>query len=169
MHWICWKGIKTANKIESLVWNELVFNSLWPSDAIWQYKSRSTLAQAMACCWWLFISKVLWDSPGSNFSVSVQAIIFKMSLKSILLKVLPHLLGANGLMSLHEFLSLMEQTGVSGDYLRLKDVASLWLNLMMITRLNPYNGELGWGVYPIKYRHRFYGFVLWLPYKFLMN
>ena len=25
-------------------------NSLWPNDAIWQYKSVSTLAQVMACC-----------------------------------------------------------------------------------------------------------------------
>ena len=25
-------------------------NSLWPSDAIWQYRSGSTLAQVMACC-----------------------------------------------------------------------------------------------------------------------
>ena len=27
-----------------------IFNSLWPSDAIWPQKSRSTLAQVMACC-----------------------------------------------------------------------------------------------------------------------
>ena len=26
------------------------FNSLWPSDAIWQHKTGSTLAQVMACC-----------------------------------------------------------------------------------------------------------------------
>ena len=26
------------------------FNSLWPSDDIWQQGSRSTLVQAMACC-----------------------------------------------------------------------------------------------------------------------
>ena len=26
------------------------FNSLWPSDAIWQQGSRSTLVQVMACC-----------------------------------------------------------------------------------------------------------------------
>ena len=43
-------------------------NSLWPSDAIWQQRSGSTLAQVMACCLtapshylnqcWLIISKV---------------------------------------------------------------------------------------------------------------
>ena len=26
------------------------FNSLWPSDALWQHRSWSTLAQIMACC-----------------------------------------------------------------------------------------------------------------------
>ena len=29
---------------------EFVHNSLWPSDAIWQHKSESTLAHVMACC-----------------------------------------------------------------------------------------------------------------------
>ena len=28
----------------------LFLNSLWPSDAIWQHRSRSTLAQIMYCC-----------------------------------------------------------------------------------------------------------------------
>ena len=27
-----------------------IFNSLWPSDAIWWHRSGSTLAQVMACC-----------------------------------------------------------------------------------------------------------------------
>ena len=45
-------------------------NPLRPSDAIWQHRSGSTLAQVMACCltapshymnkFWLIISKVLW-------------------------------------------------------------------------------------------------------------
>ena len=26
------------------------FNSLWPSDAIWHHRSKSTLVQVMACC-----------------------------------------------------------------------------------------------------------------------
>ena len=44
----------------------------WPSDAIWRHRSRSTLAQVMACCLtapshylnqcWLIISKFLWYS-----------------------------------------------------------------------------------------------------------
>ena len=47
-------------------------NSLWPSDAIWRWRSWSTLVQVMACCLtapshylnqcWLIISKVLWHS-----------------------------------------------------------------------------------------------------------
>ena len=60
-------------------------NSLWPSDAIWQHKSGSTLAQVMACCLtapshylnqcWLLISKALWHLPVSNFTTSCQATI----------------------------------------------------------------------------------------------
>ena len=48
------------------------FNSLWPNDAIWRHRSRSTLAQVMACCLttpshyliqcWLIFSKVQWHS-----------------------------------------------------------------------------------------------------------
>ena len=47
-------------------------NSLWPSDAIWRWRSWSTLVQVMVCCLmapshylnqrWLIISKVLWHS-----------------------------------------------------------------------------------------------------------
>ena len=50
----------------------IIFNSLGPSDAIWHWRSWSTLVQVMACClttpsyylnWcWLIISKVLWHS-----------------------------------------------------------------------------------------------------------
>ena len=53
-------------------------NSLWPSHAIWQHRSGSTLAQVMACCLmvsshylnqcWLIIDGVLWHSPVSNFA-----------------------------------------------------------------------------------------------------
>ena len=59
------------------VWKQFnsigLFNSLWPSDAIWQHKSGSTLVQVMACCLtapshhlnqcWLTISKVPRHSP----------------------------------------------------------------------------------------------------------
>ena len=54
----------------------LILNTLWPSDIIWWQGSRSTLAQAMACCLtapshylnqcWLMISEVLWHSPDKN-------------------------------------------------------------------------------------------------------
>ena len=49
-----------------------IFNSLGPSDAIWRWRSGSTLIQVMACCLtapshylnqcWLIIGKVLWHS-----------------------------------------------------------------------------------------------------------
>ena len=52
-------------------WFHLI-NSLGPSDAIWHWRSWSTLIQVMACCLmapshylrqcWLIISKVLWHS-----------------------------------------------------------------------------------------------------------
>ena len=50
----------------------LIFNLLWPSDAIWRQRSQSTLAQLMACCLtapshylnqrWLIISEFQWHS-----------------------------------------------------------------------------------------------------------
>ena len=52
-----------------LVFFSSSFNSLWPSDAIWQQRSGSTLAHVMACCLtassdclnecWLIITEVL--------------------------------------------------------------------------------------------------------------
>ena len=64
-------------------------NSLWPSDAIWRHRSRSTLSQIMTCCLtapshylncWLLISEVLWQSSEYNFTGNAQD-IFGMSLK----------------------------------------------------------------------------------------
>ena len=55
-----------------------LFNSLWPNDSIWQHRSRSTLAQVMACCLmapshylnqcWLIFSKVKWHSVEGNLT-----------------------------------------------------------------------------------------------------
>ena len=55
----------------------LIFNSLWPSDAIWCQRSGSTLDQVMVCCLtapshylnqcWLIITKVLQHLPEGNF------------------------------------------------------------------------------------------------------
>ena len=52
--------------------SQQLLNSLGPSDAIWRWRSWSTLVQVMACCLtapshylnqcWLIISKVLWHS-----------------------------------------------------------------------------------------------------------
>ena len=59
---------KDNNKRTQKSMNQCIFNSLWPSDAIWQHRCGSTLAQVMACCMtapshylnqcWLIISKV---------------------------------------------------------------------------------------------------------------
>ena len=81
------------------------FNSLWPSDTIWQHKSGSTLAQVMACCLtapshylnqcWLIISKVQWHSSVDNFTTETSAIYHKDTLKNIHLKFHSNLPGAN--------------------------------------------------------------------------
>ena len=59
-------------------------NSLWPSEAIWQHGSGSTLAQVMACCLmapshylnqcWLTTSKIEWHSSRDNFARDTSAI-----------------------------------------------------------------------------------------------
>ena len=59
-------------------------NSLWPSDAIWQQRSGSTLTQVMACCLtapshylnscWQIISEVQWHSHKRNFTRNVSTI-----------------------------------------------------------------------------------------------
>ena len=56
-------------------------NSLWPSDTTWWHRSRSTLAQVIACCLtapshhqnqsWI-INGILWYSPDSNFTRGAQ-------------------------------------------------------------------------------------------------
>ena len=63
-----------------------VFNSLWPSDAIWRHRSRTTVAQVMACCLtapshylnqcWLIICEVLCHWPVSNCTMHAQATIW---------------------------------------------------------------------------------------------
>ena len=55
-----------------------LLNSLWPNDAIWRHRSRSTLAQVMAYCLtapshylnqcWLIFSKVQWHSVEDNLT-----------------------------------------------------------------------------------------------------
>ena len=59
-------------------------NSLGPSDAIWHWRSWSTLVQVMACCLtapshylnqcWLIITKVQWCSSEGNFARDITAI-----------------------------------------------------------------------------------------------
>ena len=94
--WFCWRnasphygfrGWSTACKNfcdKPLPTPSTFFNSLWPSDTIWQHKSGSTLAQVMACCLtaqshylkqcWLIISKVKWHSSECNFRRDASAI-----------------------------------------------------------------------------------------------
>ena len=58
--------------VTCLISPQVHIDSLRPSDAIWRWRSCSTLVQVMACCltapshflnqWWLIISKFLWHS-----------------------------------------------------------------------------------------------------------
>ena len=83
---------KKENKIENCIFKTAFrsprsqwVNPLWPSDAIWQHRSGSTLAQVMARCLtapshylnqcWLIISKVLWHSSEGNFIRDTSVII----------------------------------------------------------------------------------------------
>ena len=87
---------------------DVLINSLWPSDAIWQHPSGSTLAQIMACCLmatshylnqcWLIIKGVLWHSPETN----VTRCAYELNLQHLfeaLLKLLPLLLKENELIN----------------------------------------------------------------------
>ena len=65
--------------------------SLGPSDAIWRWRSWSTLVQVMACCLtalshylnqcWLIISKVLWLSTEDIIITDLKIPISKVRLK----------------------------------------------------------------------------------------
>ena len=82
-------------------------NSSRSSDAIWQHRSGSTLAQVMACCLtapshylnqrWFIVSEVLWHAPERNSQWSTKLIFCIVSWKIIMLKLLSHAGGANEL------------------------------------------------------------------------
>ena len=71
-------------KMSSILFKPKCVNSLRPSDAIWRQRSRSTLAQVMACCLmarshylnqcWFTISKVHWHSFEYNSTRDTLAI-----------------------------------------------------------------------------------------------
>ena len=73
-------------------------NSLWPSDAIWQEGSRSTLVQVMACCLmapshylnqcWLIVTKVQWCSSEGNFAWDITSISHWNSLENYFSRIL---------------------------------------------------------------------------------
>ena len=99
--WILFtKGQQWGGLMFSLL-TPLSFNSLGPSDAIWHWRSWSTLVQVMACCLsapshylnqcWLIISKVLWHSSEDTITrrfedtdqfSKIEDYIFKITLRS---------------------------------------------------------------------------------------
>ena len=82
-------------------------NTLGPSDAIWRWRSRLTLVQAMACCLtapshylnqcWLMITDVQWQSPEGNFATDTSPSINNFSYKITFYKFYSNFPGANEL------------------------------------------------------------------------
>ena len=83
----------------SLITNNITygFNSLWPSEAIWHWRSWSTLLQVMACCLtapshymkqrWIIISKVQRHSSEGNFTINTSAVNHWNDLEYYLTKI----------------------------------------------------------------------------------
>ena len=95
---LAFKPMFIGNKIIAAASSSLVgrvrqvfFNSLWPSDAIWRYRSWLISVQVMACCLtaprpylnhcWPINNGVMWHSPKTNFTRSVKYINSQMSLR----------------------------------------------------------------------------------------
>ena len=87
------------------------FNWLGPSDAIWRWRSWSTLVQVMACCLtapshylnqcWLIISTVQCHPSESNFTKDTSA-ISEITLKMTYLKFCSYRPGANELSQIRD-------------------------------------------------------------------
>ena len=48
--WYIFAVLSHSSTLKHCRFFRFTLNSLWPSDAIWQHRSGSTLAQVMACC-----------------------------------------------------------------------------------------------------------------------
>ena len=103
MHLLLWYRKYTIYHIKYTL-----FNSLWPSDAMWRQRSGSTLAQVMACCLTAITwTNVDWSSVKSS-DIHIRAIsqemlqpsITKICLKITYLKFHSNFPGANELIVL---------------------------------------------------------------------
>ena len=95
-------------RLHNILFKPQCLYRLWPSGVIWWHKSRSTLAQLMACCLmapshylnqcWPIINEFrgIHYKPISQKVLEIS--IPNMSLKNTLTKLLPHLAGPNELM-----------------------------------------------------------------------
>ena len=87
----------TINHVEFIFFRSQCINSLCLSGAIWQHRSRSTLAQIMPCCLmapshylkqcWLLI-EVLCHSPESNFTESAWVTILCNGFENYTFKII---------------------------------------------------------------------------------
>ena len=84
--------------VSDFIWGSRHLNSSRSSDAIWQHRSGSTLAQVMACCLtapshylnqrWFIVSEVLWHAPERNFTVIDQVDILYSELENYNVKII---------------------------------------------------------------------------------
>ena len=91
--------------MESVISDSVFVNSLRPSDAIWRWRSWSTLVQVMAYCLtapchylnqcWIIIREVPWHSSGCIIMEDLKKPINKTRLKIAILKWHSGLPGAN--------------------------------------------------------------------------
>ena len=115
MSWYCTKYVNIVSG-NNLAPNrqQTIINSLWPNDAIWSYRSWSTLA----CCLmapshclnqcWLIINVILWYLHLRAMSQEMLLIsILEMSLTITNLRSQPHLSGANELKQNHTVYSTL--------------------------------------------------------------
>ena len=115
-------------------WKSL--KSLGPSDAIWCWRSGSTLVQVMACCLtapshyvnqcWFIITKVQWHSAKGNFPRDTPSIT-TISLQITYLKFHAHLPGTN------ELIVLLQSMGVfSHQFIQITQHcdSSLWFQII---------------------------------------
>ena len=132
----CCTRIKGKGKQPRLVWlTSVLVNSLWPSDAIWWYRSGLISVQVMVFClmapshhlnqWWLIISEVLWHSREGNFIGN-----FRYKFEMIISRWQTHLPGVNELMlqiPVYQKVSLCHAT----DHICGWHGAIVWINSLL--------------------------------------
>ena len=116
-------GLSNVCAFEDRAPVNFIFNSLWPSDALWRHRSGSTMAQVMACfqtasnhylnqCW-LVINDFCGIHTRTFTRGNSHDIIPQDEFENhIFLKLLPHLSGANEFQVLYRNATTGQNTGI---------------------------------------------------------